>query len=252
MSRLSLTKVPWGAMSFLEAVLLWKKFDEESDDFFQSDRQSFTLHFEDLITSPVTELTRLCDFLQEEFEPDMLDTSQTGKQLNAQNVTWKEKVSQPIDASRQAVWKTSLAKEDNLLAEAILGGRLDALGYPREADLENLAEVYPSFTLVAKYSDAVKRLASRGIRFYKTSQNESLAAMIYLGDPMKERWFTGNKLRHLLGALTILVKLFTARLSGKSIYWIPGDAADIWSGYIAFVLKKVFSSYTFPVEDTGV
>ncbi len=147
---------PVGRLSCLEALLLWKRLDEESDDFFQTDQLCYSLRFEDLITSPRSRTERLCAFIGEEFEPGMLDTSETGRQLNARQVAWKEKVSQPVDASHQAVWKDQLAREDEQLAEAFLGGRLETLGYPRVEEFSQLGEVYPSFLIVTKYCEAIK------------------------------------------------------------------------------------------------
>ena len=243
---ISLTKVPWGAMSYLEALLLWKRLDEESADFFQTDQLCYSLRFEDLISSPEAELTRLCDFIGEEFEPGMLDTSETGKQLNARQVAWKEKVSQPVDASRQAVWKTSLTREDNQLAEAILGGRLETLGYPRVEEFSQLGEVYPSFLIVTKYCEAIKSLASSGVRFWKASEDEKATARIYLGDPMNEGWLSGNKAQNILGAFSILTGIFKSSSNREAIYWVPGGQADEWSGVSAYFLKKALSSYKFP------
>ena len=45
----SLTKVPWGAESFLHALISWKNIDLASNDFFLSDILSYTLYFEDLL-----------------------------------------------------------------------------------------------------------------------------------------------------------------------------------------------------------
>lgn len=243
---ISLTKVPWGAMSYLEALLLWKRLDEESAGFFQTDQRSYSLRFEDLITTPEAELTRLCGFIGEEFEPGMLDTSETGRQLNARHVAWKEKVRQPVDASRQAVWKTILTREDNQLAEAILGGRMVTLGYSRVEAFTQLGEVYPSFPVVTKYYEAIKSLASSGVRFWQASQDEKATVKIYLGDPMNEGWLPGNKVQNILDAFSILLDNFKASSNKQTIYWVPGSQADAWSGVSAFFLKKALTPHQYP------
>ncbi len=154
---LSLARVPWGASSFVEALFLWKHYDETSSLFFERDEKSYTLRYEDLVISPETELLKLCQFLGEKFESSMLDTSSTGKQINSRNVAWKEKVSQPIDTSRVAVWKLDLAKEDNLLSEALLGKQMDKYGYPREVEFRSYGEAYPTRFLSEKYGEALKK-----------------------------------------------------------------------------------------------
>jgi hypothetical protein len=243
---LSLTKVPWGAMSFVEGLLLWKRLDEKSNSFFQTDQLCYSLRYEDLITCPDEELAKLCRFIGEEFEPGMLDTSETGMQLNVRNVPWKDKVSQPVDASNVAIWKNQLSGPDLQLAEAILGDRLEALGYARAVSFNRLGEVYPRLSLAPKYTQALTDLASGGIRLWKTTQDERAAAKIYLGDPMCEGWLVGNKISHLLEAGAILMDLFKARQSKQDIYWIAGSQADDWTGYSAALLKKALSPYRYP------
>jgi hypothetical protein len=243
---ISLTKVPWGAMSLYEALLLWKQLDEQSDGFFNTDPLSYSLRYEDLITCPEDELGRLCQFIGEDFEPGMLDTSETGRLLNARRVPWKDKVSQPLDASNLEIWKKQLSKPEIQLAEAILGGRLEALGYPREVEFKRLGEVRPSVLLVTKYTEEFKGLASNGVRFWKACENEGVTARVYLGDPMSEGWLPGNKIKHFLGACSILMEIFKATRSMQAIYWIPGSEAETWSGISAALLKKALAPYKFP------
>jgi hypothetical protein len=246
---ISLTKVPWGAMSYLEALLLWKRMDDESENFFQSDPLCYSLRYEDLITAPEDELTKLCQFIGEEFEDCMLDTSVTGKQLNSRNVPWKDKVSQPIDAEHQSIWKDQLNRCDNQMAEAILGARLEALGYPVEEDFQRLGEICPSLSLVTKYPQAFKTLATDGVRFWKTSEDERAGVNIYLGDPVVEGWLVGNKLNHVRMGLPIFLGILKAVQSKQAVYWVAGNEPDVWTGLSAFVLKKLLSPYKFPVAD---
>lgn len=243
---ISLTKVPWGAMSYLEALLLWKRLDQASQAFFQEDGCCYSLRYEDLITSPDEELSRLCQFIGEEYEAGMLDTSETGKQLNARHVPWKDKASQPVDASNMAKWKAQLAEPDIQLAEALLGDRLDALGYPRQAQFTRLGQVRPSLALVPKYAEGFKSLAASGIRFWKASQDEPSSAKIYLGDPVGDGWLPGNRLQHILGALAIVLEIRKATRSGQPVYWLASSEAQDWSGYSAAVLKKLLLPYRFP------
>jgi hypothetical protein len=243
---ISLTKVPWGAMSYLEALLLWKRLDEASADFFQTDPCCYSLRYEDLITCPEEELAKLCAFICEEFEPTMLDTSQTGRQLNARNVAWKEKVSQPVDASHQSLWKDKLSRSENQLAEAILGKRLEPLGYPRVGEFARLGEIHPSLSLATKFPGEFQSLASRGIRFWKVDEAESATAQVYLGDPTVEGWVSGSRFNRLWGALGVLMDILRARLSRQPIFWVSGEESNSWTGFTSFIIKSVLSSYKIP------
>lgn len=185
-----------GSIVFFEGVLFWLRQDETSRDFFFADPDSYTLQFEALISSPEQELEKLCQFLGEEFEPQMLDTSQTGKTLNRRNVSWKSKSSQPIDHSRTQVWRRELAVEENQLAEALVGKQLTEYGYPRAAEFSQVGEIYPSPNLITKYPHYFEKLAMQGVRFWKTSPIEHTDIYAYVGEPEVDRWLKPGQIKN--------------------------------------------------------
>jgi len=232
---LSLRRVPWGAMSFMEAFSYWRAMDESSDDFFKTDQLSYSLRYEDLIASPKEELIRVCEFLGEDFEESMLDTSSTGKMLNSRNVPWKDKASQPVDATRISLWKKEFSPEQNQLAEAMLGDRLEVYGYPREAQLNELGEFYPNHELALKYADGLLPIPAKGVRFWKVDPNEKPTALVYLGDPAMDHWFGEQK----LASLSAVWDIFTTTLSKKHIYWIAGQEINSWTGLSSFIVRRL-------------
>ncbi len=236
---LSLRKVPWGAMSLMEAFSYWRAMDESSNDFFTTDRLSYSLRYEDLIASPKEELTKVCEFLGEEFEEGMLDTSSTGKMLNSRNVPWKDKASQPVDATRISLWKKEFSPEQNLLAEAILGDRLEVYGYPREAHFTELGEFYPNRELALKYTDALLAIPAKGIRFWKADPGEQPTARIYLGDPAMDHWFGENKLASLSAVWDILM----TTLSKIHIYWIVDHEINSWTGWSSSIIRQLLGPH---------
>lgn len=240
---LSLTKVSWGAQSFLEALLFWKKLDDRSYTFFADDKNTYTLRFEDLITSAVEEMEALCRFADLAFEPAMLDTTRTGKQVNSRNVSWKEKASQPLDSSRIAVWRNELTAEQNQLAEAMLGDRLAAYRYPGEASFDRLGEIIPGMDLAFKYERALTSVTAEGVRFWKVDANEEPSATVYLGDPSNNRWLRDNRSEKLTGTLSISANIIKTSLTNKSVYWIPESNERGWSGYSAFLLKTLLAPH---------
>ena len=241
-------KVPWGAKSFLEALFYWKRLDEISDRFFSTDRNSYTLRFEDLIDAPGEELPKLCRFLGEEFEEGMLDTSVTGARVNSRNVPWKDKASKPLDASRIAVWRTVLSQPENQLAEAILGDRLEAYGYPVEEKFVRVGEIYPTYQLAVKYADVLEALTSTGVRFWRTHENEKSTVKIYLGDPGYNEWLNEKTTEKIIDTLSISADILKATVSDNSVYWIPEKEDGKWSGYCAYLLKKLLNPYKVTPE----
>ncbi len=246
---LSLKKVPWGAQGFLEALVHWKKLQDLSREFFAGDLLCYTLRFEDLIASPREQLQQLCGFLLEEFEESMLDTSTTGKQINSRNVAWKEKVSQPVDSSRVAVWRNELSRQENQLAEAVLGDELEANGYPREEHFGELGELYPTPELAARYVGALESLASSGVRFWKTHKNEKPSAQIYLGNPSNSSWLGQKKTKRALSTFLISTKILKTAVSKCRVYWVPDPSEKMPSGYFGGWLKRLLTPYKLSTAD---
>lgn len=246
---LSLSKVSWGVSSLMEGILFWKRQDDLSKHFFDTDSGSYSLRFEDLILSPEAELGKLCQFLGEAFEPAMLDTSETGKQVNSRNVAWKNKSSQPIDRSRIEVWRSELTAGQNKLIEALLGDRLTAYGYPVESTFARVGEVYPQLNLATRYSEALEHIASKGVRFWKTSESEPSTVKIYLGDPENNQWFDHQRSKKVRDTLALSARIFRSMSSrNEELYWAAAQPDENWSGYCAFILKSLLAPYKIAPE----
>jgi sulfotransferase family protein len=114
---LSMRQLMWTRRnSILDNAGIWADWHEQAMPFFSNDRRSYTLRFEDLVTEPETELRRLCEVIDEEYEPGMLDTGRSGKAVASKKESWKASVSGPVDASRASGWRGSLSEVD---AEAV-------------------------------------------------------------------------------------------------------------------------------------
>src|SRR5262249_16431211 len=74
---LPMPKGPWPPPSSASAILEWQRFDQPSAAFFETDRNTLPLLFEDLVRDPEGQLRQVCYFIGEEFEPGMLDTSRS-------------------------------------------------------------------------------------------------------------------------------------------------------------------------------
>jgi hypothetical protein len=236
---LSLSKVSWGTNSLAEGLLHWKRLDEASQEFFRDDVLSYSLRFEDLIAAPQLVLGALCKFLGEEFEEGMLDTSRTGKKINTRNVPWKDKASQPVDASRLQIWRNELETREKLLAEAILGDRLDAYHYQRESNFDHLAEIYPGLQAAIKYAGVLADQMPSGFRFWKSGPLEEPDVKIFLGDPENDNWLGRNKLERLLRTVSILVLLAGSYLKHKRIFWITTHNEGQNTGFFARFVKRI-------------
>lgn len=238
---LSLTKVPWGAQSFLEALFSWRKFEGAGSNFLAMDERNYVLHFEDLLSAPRETLTDLCRFIDEEFEPQMLDTSGAGKSVNSRGVPWKAKASQPIDKSRIAAWRKSISAAENKVAEAILGDRLEFYGYPRDETFHYSADVYPNFSLAIKYRERFSALTvEKSVCYWRTPPPMAQPATVYLGDPAADHWLNGAQSGKLLQLWNVLKK----RLNVKhTVFWLAPSQNYGWTGIWAQIIKLFLMPY---------
>ncbi len=239
---LSLMKVPWGTKTFFEAIEYWKYLDDLSYKFFENDELSYTLRFEDLVIEPESELKKLCQFICEDFEYSMLNTSTTGKQVNSQSVPWKKKVEQPIDKNRAYNWKSQLESGMNGYAEAVIGDRLLHYGYPVEEIFPIFGEIYPPTSHLHLFETKIMGLASEGVRFWKKEINEYSKATIFLGEPMNPIIDNNSIILRIRNFVVILIKVILAKIKNKKLYWVKTEnqskSKGIGNRFLTFVLKK--------------
>ena len=240
---ISLTKVPWGAKSFLEGLGPWKRLDEASFTFFEHDQNCYGLSYEDLIRDPDGELQKLCAFLGEEFEPAMLDTSTSGKLVNSRDVPWKTKAARPVDANRASAWQKALSPAQNKLAEAYLGDRLDAYGFERSEKLPGYVEIFPPGASLLAYEGSLYTVVTQGLRFWRASAGEQASARLYLGDPAREGWLKGSAARRALTAARLSAGILSRGITSRRQFWAPGRVEAGQNGFFTQVIKSLLSPY---------
>ena len=156
---------------------------------------------------------------------------------------WKKKASQPPDARRIAAWRKELATPENKLAEAMLGDRLTAYGYPLDEAFNRLGKIYPNVRLAVKYVNDLEALVSSGVRFWRAHKDEESTVKIFLGDPTSNNWLHGNKLEDLAHVLSISADIIGAKFTNNLVYWIPERSEEQWTGIYAYFLKKILAPY---------
>jgi len=238
---LSLVKAPWAPPNFLEALMFWRKYDEHSAMFFQQDHNCYTIYYENLVAATERELGRLCSFIGEEYEHQMLDTSKSASKVVAEKEIWHRIVHKPVDKKRIQVWKKELPKEQNRLAEALIGDRLLTYGYQCDERFECIASVYPSLDSLLQYRIALASFVDQEVRFWRTDHNEKIQFSIYVGEPDRDRWLRYGKPGRWWDTFRIIVKILVEKVTHKRIFWLRDRVSGARSGYcsrvIAFVLQ---------------
>jgi LPS sulfotransferase NodH len=87
------------------------------------------VRYEDLVADPHAELTRICAFLGEEYDPAMAEPSSMATVAVPAFKTWHRHTHGPVTTQRVQSWQHRLTPEEIALCEAALGSRLRACGY---------------------------------------------------------------------------------------------------------------------------
>jgi hypothetical protein len=255
---LSMLKVPWGPRSYAAAILLWQHFDEASARFFATDRRTLTLRFEDLVRDPEVEVHRLCRFIGEEFEPGMLDTSRSLAQVNRTQEPWKQKVGEPIDSARVGVWHRETTAEQQVQAEAIVGDRLRAYGYPASREFPRYVRVI-NLGILADFPALAEHLLDGATRFWPAYPGERPRMRIFMGDPCQQGWFGSRRSQRITRVLEVGAAA-RALTRGIPLIWLgfpPAERRQHW-GLLCHTLAglmpkrmEIGASCTTPLELTG-
>jgi hypothetical protein len=90
----------------------------------------FALHYEDFILNTEDSLHQICDFLNVEFEPAMLEYYQTGTaEYSGYYAQIHEKLNQAPDKSRIEAWRKHLSPTQIAVVEAVCADKIRVLGY---------------------------------------------------------------------------------------------------------------------------
>lgn len=96
------------------------------DDFLE-------IRYEDLVRAPAPNLQKICAFLDEPYEPTMLEYSEGAKDVvPTESLKWHRNSVRPPDPTQLDKWKTQLSKAERTIFEQLAGDALDLFGYERE------------------------------------------------------------------------------------------------------------------------
>jgi hypothetical protein len=245
---LSLLRQKWGPRSHIECIWKWRAFEAISAPFCQTDPNTFTLRYKDLVLEPEATLRKVCDFIGEEFEARMLDTSESIQHVNKINDNCQAKAGTPPDPSRIADWINALSDQENRVFEAVLGNSLLKYGYACRDDFKGYVAVYPA-SQSRYYWHALQDFVERGFRFWPKHPGERPTHRVYLGQPDADDWLPGNSLARLWMTVKIRIDLWRARPNGEQVHWLnegPRKTEGICAHLLHLGLKPFSTSTVVP------
>jgi hypothetical protein len=224
--------MPVGAVTMLQGLAGWRRYDELSAPFFEVDSRCHTLRYEDMVRQPEPTLRELCRAIGEDFDPAMLDTAKSASLVNAANEPYKVKVAEVVDASRAEAWREGFSEDELRLFEACVGDRLRAYGYGVLGfEFSHYIEVH-SLAEMGRHPEVAAELVARGARFWRMP-GERPEQSLFLGDPDAWLYDLRDVHRVRLARTTRLARaarlagiVVRHRLGGVPVAWVqaPGQA----------------------------
>ncbi len=133
----SMRKVGTSSLHIYSIAKEWQKEQQACLQAYFTFRDGvYLLRYEDLVTNPEATLRKVCEFLDEPFNEQMLNYHEGGsaKNLAAQSAFW-ENLSKPVMKTNFAKFKKELTPAEIALFESIAGRELTLLGYPRMTEV---------------------------------------------------------------------------------------------------------------------
>jgi hypothetical protein len=127
----SLKEMPWYTLDSFHAVSTWAEAIDAGDKLRRTLPADtyYELRYEDLTDDPMTEMKKLCHFLEEDFAPSMISPREAASQAVPQHKVWHSNTHREVTRSRVGSWADRLDDWEIALCEHMLGERLEANGY---------------------------------------------------------------------------------------------------------------------------
>lgn len=140
----SVMPLSFGPNSLYVSARRWKHSVERGLQFAEEHpTQVMTLRYEDLVDDPESVLHKVCEFLEEDFEPAMLDYhADGGRRVPGSGI--HSQIAKPVNRQRLGRWKQELTPGQVRVFEAVAGPLLERMGYERTLPRAKL-RVYEKF-----------------------------------------------------------------------------------------------------------
>ena len=127
-----------------------------------------TVKYEDLVQEPQAQLKRICSFIDEPFEPRMLDMSISSDSVPDWEEGWKAKAKAGLDTRRLEEWRQERTVQETWAMNMIMGPMLHRFGYT-DTDLAHCPfwvriKLLPLIALRLKVSRPIVVMLLRGMR----------------------------------------------------------------------------------------
>ena len=226
-AAVSLTKVPFGTPSLLTNLSVLARMNEAASDFYTEPRQALTVRYEDLVADPVPQLTRICEFIGEPYEPAMLDGRAAATGVAAEHEWWKGDATGPLDRSRSGRWADEMPADIQHYVRLNMGDLLEEHSYGQRAvPARKLAIVPCGDAISAKYDHVLLKLASGDVAVRRPVPRD--IGTLHLQEPLIFFGIVGQldpdrsrpALERVVNIVRLGLLLLTRRAQGRPVIWV--------------------------------
>lgn len=131
----SLRRQQWGSKNLLKLARdwSWQVTLARKMGLMLGSRYYLEVRYEDLVCSPEPSLRRICEFVGEAFDPEMLDYyKNAAAAMPESSLKFHSSSIRAPDPAKATAWQHEMTVADRMLFEEVAGATLDAFGYRRE------------------------------------------------------------------------------------------------------------------------
>lgn len=251
----SMRKLPWASSSVLANAYLWRAWFEESYAFFQQDVLSLVVRFEDLLTAPESTLRRICAFIGELYDEQMLDRSASAPHVITEQEPWKQQVAGPLDPTQTAKWKQHLPPPVVRAIGLVCRRGMEAFGYDGAIEPERTIRTYgPIRDFVEAHEAELIALAEMGTILEPTREivphpdaSDDDDEVLYLdlhglGGTRKERFEASRQ---------FIWSLLQRRLNNRPVRFLPSSVDEPLSANLRSACLLALSTIGKPWSASG-
>jgi hypothetical protein len=261
-AAVSLTKVPFGTPSLLTNLSVLARMNEAAADFYRESSRALTVRYEDLVANPERELRRICEFVEVEYEPAMIEDRSGVTGVAAAHEWWKGDATGPLDRSRSGRWADEMPPAVQHYAALNLGPMLEEHGYGVPVPPKRKLAIVPAGdALNAKYDDVLLELAAADVAVRRpipvTIEELHLQEpLVFFGvvgqlDPDRGR----SASRRVFDIASLGSLLLTRRLQRRPVVWVrrlslirrhPNDGGERFIARLLQVLARPAEAADLP------
>jgi hypothetical protein len=223
----SLAGMPFGDRSQVGNLVRIDFDDRRSRGFFEHDRLSSTVRYEDLVEDPERVLRGICAFIGEDFSPGMQDPNASAATVTAGDEWWKADVAGPIHRARVGRWHAEMPEPVARFAGLHLGRYLREHGYDGAlAGAGRVAAVPIGDAVTARDEELLLALSTRSLVVARPSPRRfrdlrGQRRLLFVGvrgqlDPLRQ----AGVLERCSGVVGLAALLSARRLRGRPVLWL--------------------------------